>query len=123
MTYDTDTDQFTLTEYINICQFHASIPDKNQRHNVVREENSRKNDAYQLVLDHAPASMLDTGPDGLPRLKKGINIDFTVAGVAPNRTFTLIVTGVTLTQNQINAAQNFVDNRFGVGKVTVINTP
>lgn len=123
LAYDTDTDTFTLTDYLQTCSFHNSISDHNQRHTVVREENSRKNDAYQLVIDHAPASMLETGRDGLPTLKKGVNIDFTVSGTAPNRVFTLIVSGVTLTQNQINTAQNFVDNKFGVGKVTITNIP
>lgn len=118
-----DTRTYTLVQYERVCQFHNGISDIPTRQATIQEENSRKNNAYQLILDHAPASMLDTLPNGTTQLKKGIDIIHTVQGTAPNRTFTLTVTGVTLTANQINTAQNFLDNRFGAGKVTVVNNP
>lgn len=123
LSYDSDTDTWTPLNFIQTCQFHISFPDITQRHTVVTNENGRKNQAYQIILDHAPASMLMTRDDGSVTLKRGIAINYTVAGTAPDRTFTLIVSGVTLTANQINTAQNFLDNRFTPGKVTLVNNP
>lgn len=123
LSYENTTDTWTPVNFIRTCQFHISFSDIIQRHSIINEENTRKNIAYQFILDHAPASMLRTRPNGTVTLAKGVSIDFAVAGTAPNRTFTITVSGATLTQNQINTAQNFVDNRFGVGKVTIVNTP
>lgn len=123
LSYDSDTDTFTPVNFIQTCSFHISFADIVQRHTVITNENNRKNQAIQIILDHAPASMFQTRDNGSVTLKRRVNISFTVAGTAPNRTFTIIVSGVTLTQNQINTAQTFLDNRFGVGKVTLVNNP
>lgn len=118
-----DTRTYSLVNYQRTCAIHQDINDIPTRHATIVEENTRKNQAYQLIIDHAPASMLQTLPNGTTDLKKGIDISYTVQGIAPNRTFTLIVTGITLTTNQISTAQNFLDNRFGTGKVTMVNNP
>ena len=38
---------------------------------------------------------------------------------APNRVMTLTVTGITLTQQKKTTAQNFLNTKFGIGKVTI----
>jgi len=121
LTYDDttplDTRTYTPSNYINVCSFHSGISDINTRHSTVVEENQRKNNARQTVLDNAPTTIIDTMPDGTKQLKRGISIDFTVTGTAPNRVVTLTVTGINLTNQQKNNIQNFLDNRFGAGKV------
>lgn len=121
--YDTNTDTFTPNKFIQTCSFHIGIADITQRHSTINTENTRKNQAYQIILDHAPASFFTTRDDGSVIIKKGIKLSHTVQGTVPNRTFTLTVSGITLTPNQINTAQTFLDNRFGAGKVTLVNVP
>lgn len=90
---------------------------------AVNNENPRRMKALKEILDRAPSGMYDIDPiDGVTRrLKPGIDINFSFSGVAPDRVITLTLTGYTLTNNQKNTAQTFLDNRFGVGKVILVN--
>lgn len=121
--YDTDADTHTLSEYLQTCSFHSAISDPVQRHTTVKTENNKKNDAHQLILDNAPASMLMTTGNGSVTLKRGVIIDFSWSGIAPDRVLMLTVTGVTLTQQQINKAQTVINNKFGINQVNIVNQP
>ena len=89
--------------------------------NTVLEENPRKNKSVKEILDNAPAGMYDIDPDSGTRIfKKGITVDFQWTGVAPNRSLELVVKGITLTTQIKNAIQTKLDNKFGVGRVTVV---
>lgn len=106
----------TLFNYINSCQAHSILPTDNDSYTTVKEENIRKNIAHQGILNNGPNSLYDV-VDGNRILKNNITISWTWSGVAPNRVITISYTGITLTQQQRNIAQTWLDNRFGVGKV------
>jgi len=111
-------DQRTHTlSSISKCSFHNSLSDI-AAYNTVTEENPRKNIAYQLILDNGPAALSDL-IDGTRQLKAGITINLTWSGTAPNRVVTISYTGITLTTNQKNSIQTFLNNRFGAGKVLI----
>ena len=119
-----DVRTHTLANYIRKCSFHGNQANDTIRWNTLNEENPRKNNAYQLIVDNAPLQFVDLAPDGITKtLKKGLSLNFTVAGVVPNRVFTLIFSGATLTQNQIDFVQGKLDTRFGAGKVIFVNNP
>jgi len=109
----------TLDNYVKKCAFHSGLATDNDRWNTVLEENPRKNYALQTVLDNGPAALFDT-VSGSRVLKNGITYSWTWSGTAPDRVLTISFTGITLTQNQKNTAQTFLDNRFGVGKVLIV---
>lgn len=113
-----------LDNYVRRCSVHAVLADDTARYNTILEENPRKNNAYQHIIDNAPAAFVDVDPISAAKtLKPNLSIDFTVAGTPPNRVFTLIFRGATLTQAQINSVQNKLDTRFGAGKVSFVNQP
>ena len=107
----------SLDSYITKCVAHASLSTDTDRWNCVLEENPRKNFANQTVLDNGPSSLYDLQQDGSRTLKNGITLNWTWSGTAPNRVLTISYTGITLTTNQKTQAQNWLNNRFGVGKV------
>jgi hypothetical protein len=110
----------SLNRIVNACVAHQGGTESTV-YSTVLEENPRKNRSLKEIIDNAPASMFDIDADSGTRVfKKGISIDFQWQGVAPDRTLTLTVKGITLTANQINAVQNKLDTRFGAGKVTVV---
>jgi hypothetical protein len=102
---------------ISKCSFHSGLSD-NTAYNTVFEENPRKNIAYQLILDNGPVGLSDL-VDGTRQIKPGIFINTVWSGTAPNRVLTVTVTGFSLTQNQKNSIQTFLNNRFGAGKVLI----
>jgi len=108
----------TLSNFINVCSFHQSLADNTTRWNTVLEENPRKNIAHQLILDNGPTGLSDL-IDGTRQLKNGITINKSWSGTAPNRVLTITVSGFSLTQNQKNAIQAFLNTRFGAGKVLI----
>jgi hypothetical protein len=113
----------TIKNVVNKCVVHtAQGPDTNH-FNVVLDENQKKNQAIDHIVQNAPAAFVDILPDGTKQLKAGITIDFTHTGVAPNRLITLTIKGITLTTAQTTNLQSRLDTRFGVGKVTVVNVP
>jgi hypothetical protein len=112
----------TVSKVLNKCTAHSAIADSTQHYNVLTEENPRKNNGLQLVIDNAPLAFVNVDPvSGVKTLKDGLNLSFTVAGTQPNRVFTLIFTGTTLTQAQKDGVQSRLDTRFGAGKVIFVN--
>ena len=107
----------SIDNYITKCAAHAAQATDTDRWNTILEENPRKNVANQLVIDNGPSSLYDVQQDGSRTLKNNITLTWTWSGVAPNRVLTISYTGITLTTNQKNQAQTFLNNRFGVGKV------
>ena len=107
----------TPTNIINVCPFHTAFATSPANlYAVLTEENPRKNIAIQNILDNGPTSLFDVV--GSNRyLKKGITINFSWTGTAPNRVVHLTIGGVTLTNNQRNTVQNALNTRFGTGKV------
>jgi hypothetical protein len=106
-----------LSTYVNKCAEHTILAADNTRYDTVKEENSRKNIAHQGILDNGPSSLYDLTPEGSRVLKGGITISWSWTGTPPNRVITLTYTGITLTTNQRNTAQTWLNNRFGAGKV------
>ena len=83
------------------------------------EENRRKNGTIAELLDKAAADFGETDPaSGTIILKRGIIISWTWTGTAPNRVMNLTITGAaSLSAQKKTAAQNFVNTKFGTGKV------
>jgi hypothetical protein len=110
----------TLSRVVQACAAHQGGTEATVFQTVL-EENPRKNHSINEILQNAPAAMFDIDAESGQRVfKRGITVDFAWSGIAPNRTLTLTVTGITLTANQKTAIQNKLDTRFGAGKVTVV---
>jgi len=106
----------TLSTIVNKCSFHSSLPSDTDVWNALKEENPRKNNALQHILDNGPAGLSDiVGSTKI--LKQGITYNFSYSGIAPNRVLTVSFTGITITPAQKTTAQTFLNNKFGVGKV------
>lgn len=115
-----ETRTHSLSKVVTACPLHSGIADDPTKYNTVVEENQRKNNTLQVVVDNAPSTLYDLQPDGTTRvLKKGITYNWSITGTAPNRTLSVSFTGITLTTAQKNAIQTFLNNRFGVGKVII----
>src|SRR4030095_8644469 len=108
----------TLSNYVSVCPAHQGLADHQARWNTILEENPRKNNAHQYVLDNSPTTALYDVIDGSRHLKKNITFNFTWSGTAPNRVLTISYTGISLTSNQKNTIQTFLDSRFS-GKVLI----
>ena len=120
---DDSTNPSTKTLYAvhNRCPEHQHITNDTTFTNVVIEENSRYAYAYGLILDNAPNNVFDLDESGSRVFKKGITVSWAFTGETPNRVLTITVTGITLTQNQINSIQTKLNERFGVSNVTIVN--
>ena len=106
------------------CASHAHLTGNAKRdmYDSSLEENRRKNGTIQELLERAGADFGEIDPtSGSIVLKKGITVTWNWSGVAPNRIMTITVTGITLSQQKKTAAQNFLDNRFGIGRVIFVN--
>jgi hypothetical protein len=113
-------DDGTLSKVVKACDAHDGDADDKIFENV-KEENPRKNHSLKEILDNAPPGLFEVDPESGTRVfKKGITVDFSWQGVKPNRTLTLTVNGITLTSTQRNAIQAKLNNRFGAGKVTIV---
>ena len=110
----------TLSNYINKCAAHAALADDNTRWNTVFEENPRKNQALQNILDNSPTTALYDIVNGNRQLKAALGFNFSFTGTAPNRVLTISFLGISLTTNQKNTIQTFLNTRFGVGKVLIV---
>ena len=102
---------------IEKCPVHSSLTDA-EAFAVLTEENPRKNNTLQAALDNGPAGLYDLNQDGARVLKNNITYDFSFSGTPPDRTLTISFSGINLTQNQKNAIQTFLNNKFG-GKVVL----
>lgn len=114
-----DSIVLTPVNTVNKCSAHAALATTPTAHYaLLTEENPRKNNALQTILDNGSTSLSDiVGSNKV--MKKGINFIFTYSGTAPNRVLTVSFTGVTLTNQQKNSAQTFLNNKFGAGKVVL----
>lgn len=110
----------TLDNFINVCSFHQGLADDPTRWNTVLEENPRKNLTYQGILDNSPTANLYDIVNGTRQLKAGITFNFSWSGTAPNRVLTISYTGITLTTQQKNSIQTWLNSNFGVGKVIIV---
>lgn len=116
-----ETRTHTLFNYVNRCTAHTILPNDSDRYLSVKEENTRKNIAHQGILDNGPNGLFDI-VDGNRVLKNNIAISWSWGGIAPDRVLTISYSGITLTQQQKNAIQTFLNNRFG-GKVIIATIP
>lgn len=116
-----DNRPITLSTIINKCSIHSSLNTNNDVWNSINEENPRKNITRQLLLDNAPSTLYDIidATNGTREFKNGISFNWSWTGTAPNRVLNISVTGITLTNAQKNTIRNILNNRFGVGKVTL----
>lgn len=108
----------TVTRIISSCAAHSTSATIQDHFNIVMDENPRKNNAYQHLIDTFPAQLSSTGAAG-GKLKDGITFNFSLSGTAPNRVLTISYTGITLTAPQKTAIQTALNNRFGSGKVVI----
>lgn len=117
-----ETRNHNLSTYVKRCSDHAigNIPTDSNRFDVVKEENVRKNNGLDTILQNAPTSLFDIDAESGSRVfKRGITVNWTWTGTAPNRNIAISITGITLTTQQKNNLKTFLDNRFGVGKVVL----
>lgn len=109
---------------VNQCSFHAHLTGNNKKdtYDAVNEENKRKNGTITELITRLQSDFGEADPQtGAITLKKGITVTWNWSGTAPNRVMTLTVTGITLTANKLNQAKNFLDTKFGTGKVILVN--
>jgi len=126
-----DTRVHTVHDVTRKCPNHQNTTDITDHYNVVLGENNRKNFAIDHIIQNTPLALVDVAPDGTKTIKTITNPDgsktptwsvfFSHQGVSPNRTLTLTISGITLTQTQLTNLQSKLDTRFGAGKVTVVN--
>ncbi len=108
-----------LSTIVSKCPAHSSLSDS-QVYSIVLEENPRKNQALQNILDNSPTTSLYDIVSGNRQLKQTLGFNFSWSGTAPNRVLTVSFTGISLTTNQKNTLQTFLNTKFGVGKVLIV---
>lgn len=92
--------------------------------NIIVEENARKNIANDFLLQNGPNTIYDINSDGVRVFKKNISVSWSwddVGTVPPNRLLTIIIHGITLTNNQLNSVRAKLNERFGISRVNIIN--
>jgi len=109
-----------LNQFVNLCPAHAALATNNDKWNTIFEENRRKNNALQHILDNSPTTALYDIINGARQLKTSLGLNFSWSGTAPDRVLTISFTGITLTTNQKNTVQTFLNTRFGTGKVLIV---
>jgi hypothetical protein len=115
----------TFKDVVKECESHSHLQNNNKKdmYDSSLEENNRKNFTIFELLDKAAADFGEPDPQsGAIILKKNIGVSWTWSGTSPNRVLTFTVTGITLTSQKRTQAQNFLNNRFGVGKVIFVNS-
>jgi hypothetical protein len=112
-----DSERTHTVSNVDPCSIHANTgANKEDKWNAVKEENSRKNISFQDILDNGPAALYDL-KDGVRTIKQNINVSLNWSGEAPNRVLTVSFPGVSLTTQQRTTIQNFLNNKFGAGRV------
>ncbi len=115
-----DSRVHSLSTYVNKCAAHNILATDTDRYNTVLEENPRKNQALQNILDNSPTTSLYDIVNGNRQLKQTLLFNFSWSGTAPNRVLTVSFTGITLTTNQKNTLQSALNTKFGTGKVVLL---
>jgi hypothetical protein len=120
--WDTTTNEntriHTYSTHINVCPDHSPLGQNVNGYNAMLEENQRKNNNLQTMIDNAAAQLSSTGSAG-GQLKNGITYNISYTGTAPNRVLNVSFSGITLTTAQKNALQNAANTKFGTGKVVI----
>src|SRR5215217_5866543 len=89
-TQSENTRTHTPTTIVSKCPAHATIADTNTHFNVIMDENPRKNQSLDEILQNAPStSWYDINADGTRAFKNGVTANWTWSGTAPNRILTL----------------------------------
>jgi len=120
---DTQTEStrtHSLNTLVNKCPAHSILATDQDRWNAVFEENPRKNQALQHILDNSPTTALYDIIGSTRKLKETLGFNFSFSGTAPNRVLTVSFNGVSLTTTQKNTIQAALNTKFGTGKVTVV---
>ena len=115
-----ETNRVHTLKTISKCPQHTALSN-NTAYSTVLDENPRKNQAHQFVLDNGPSLLYDV-VNGTKQLKPNLSLQYTFSGVAPNRVLTIAFNdsnGNVLTTQQKNAIQPLLNTRFGVGKVVI----
>ena len=123
-TVSEDSRTHNFKQVVKECVSHSHLQGNSKRdmYDSSVEENRRKNGTIQELLERATAEFAQTDPQGgAITLKNNINVTWTWSGTAPNRVMTLTVIGVTLTNQRKTQIQNFINNKFGTGKVVFVN--
>jgi hypothetical protein len=109
--------QHNLKTYVQKCSAHTVLSTDNDRYTSVKDENTKKNFVLADILTNGPTSLFDESADGSRTLKGNITYSWIWSGTAPNRVLTVSFQGITLTTQQRNTIQNFLNNKFGAGKI------
>lgn len=121
-TWDTDQPSETRTHnletVVNKCSRHSILSNTDVYTNV-KEENTRKNQSLQTLVDNM-IELANTNPDGSKVLKDGITFNWSWSGTPPNTVLTISFDGVTLSPSKKNTAQTYLNNKFGAGKVIIV---
>lgn len=119
---DTSTTPPTLSNFrtLQLCSAHSVLSPETEetKVNAIRNENSRGHgNAFGTILENAPTSLYDTLPNGTRTFKQGITVTWAWSGTVPNRVLNITITGVSLTENQLNSIRAKLDERFGINNV------
>lgn len=120
-TSDPDYKTYTPLQIINQCNIHQDETTVEDLWTELNKDNIKKNRAWRVLLDNALPSMIQTNPDGVIEFKKNIEISWAWSGQKPERTLTITISGITLTQNQKNAAQAKIDERYPNQNIILVN--
>jgi hypothetical protein len=102
------------------CPIHSGLSTHKQVYDSVLDESRKASWGLLAILDNGPTTLYDTQSNGARTLKQGINASWTFSGTAPNRTVSISLTGISLSNQQRNAIQNTLNNKFGSGQVTLV---
>ena len=106
------------------CQFHSNLlPNVPVTFACIMDENRKKNNSLQYILENAPAKLADQFVDEngtvYLEIKGGIVFNYRFDGTAPNRILYISFLGANLNQNEKNSIQTKLNQRFGTGIVVI----
>jgi hypothetical protein len=103
------------------CTVHTNVPDNQLYDVLLNKENRPKNqvERFLLGMEGEDLGLHDITAEGSYVWKNGIGFNWSFLGEGSTRSLTISVFGKALTQQQRNRAQQWLDNKFGVGKVTL----
>lgn len=110
-----------LISFDKKCNAHQTISNDQTLFNILFEENGRKNESWQMILDNAPSTIYEFDVEGTKIFKTGIVVSWSFTGTPPNRVLTLTITGISLTGAQKNSIQTKLDQRFGISNIIIVN--
>lgn len=126
--WDEDLPENERTSTIDIinksCPNHSNLlPNVPVTYSCILDENQKKNNSLQFALDAVPSKLADifTNENGgtYTVLKSGISFNFRFDGTAPNRILYISFNNTSLSQNEKNAIQNKLNEKFGTGIIVI----